>query len=221
MTTADEERIDVLVADDHPLYVDGLRRVIEAEPDLRLVGFAQDGHEVRRLALKLAPDVIVMDVQMPSISGVEATRHIKLESPHVAVLMLTMFDDDESVFAAMRAGASGYLLKGAGAADIAAGIRAVARGGAVFGPTVAQRIIRYFAEPGTSPQLFPELTDREREVLEQLSKGLPNAAIARVLFLSEKTVRNYVSNIFSKLHFADRAEAIVRAREAGLGGGQG
>jgi DNA-binding NarL/FixJ family response regulator len=161
----------------------------------------------------------VMDIQMPELNGIEATRQIVSRSPHIGVLVLTMFEDDDSVFAAMRAGARGYLLKGAGAGDIARAIRAVGSGEAIFGPDVARRVMEYFTtpRPELSVMAFPELTDREREVLELIAQGRNNAWIARHFVLSPKTIRNHVSNIFTKLQVADRAEAIVRAREAGLG----
>jgi DNA-binding NarL/FixJ family response regulator len=158
---------------------------------------------------------------MPVRDGVEATREIVRSSPHVAVLVLTMFDDDDSVFAAMRAGARGYLLKGANQADILRAVHAVGTGGAVFGPDVAQRVLDFFAHAQTRQQAaFPQLTDREREVLDLLARGLPNGRIAGRLSISEKTVRNHVSNIFTKLAVADRAQAVIRAREGGLGTGQ-
>jgi DNA-binding NarL/FixJ family response regulator len=209
--------VRVVVADDHPLFVDGLTAVIDASEDLTLVATATNGEDVVAVARELEPDVVVMDLQMPMRSGVEATRAIKNTHPHIAVLVLTMFDDDDSVFSAVRAGASGYLLKGAAHDQIARGIRVVAAGEAIFGASVAQRVIAYFSDNRRPPNVFPELTSREREVLELVAKGLRNAAIARELFLSEKTVKNYLSNIFSKLQIADRAEAIVRARDAGLG----
>ena len=207
----------IVVADDHPLYIDGISAVIENEDDLELVGVATDGDEAVQLAVELDPDVIVMDLHMPQRTGVEATREIKAAVPSVAVLVLTMFDDDESVFAAMRAGASGYLLKGAAHDEIVRGIRAVGAGEAIFGSAVARRVITFFAEGVREPNVFPELTEREREVLDLIAQGKRNTEIARSLFLSEKTVKNYISNIFTKLHVVDRAEAIIRARDAGLG----
>jgi DNA-binding NarL/FixJ family response regulator len=213
-----EEPVRILVADDHPLFREGLRALVAAEPGLELVGEAERGDEVADRALALGPDVVVMDLRMPGGGGIEATRRIVRESPHVAVLVLTMLEDDDSLLAAMRAGARGYLLKGAGQDEIVAAIRAVARGEAIFGPALAERLIAYFAAaPAGPPQAFPELTVREREVLELLARGEGNRAIAARLSLSEKTVRNNVSNIFTKLHVADRSQAIVRAREAGLG----
>ena len=212
------DAISVLVADDHPLFRDGLRTLLSSVEDIELVGEAQSGDEAVELALARQPDVVVMDVQMPGINGIEATRRITADSPHVGVLVLTMFEDDDSVFAAMRAGALGYLLKGSAQDEILRAIRAVSSGEAIFGPSVARRLIAFFSSSDRPPQAFPELTDREREILELVARGQGNQAIARELFLSQKTVRNHVSNIFTKLHVADRAQAIVRAREAGLGG---
>jgi DNA-binding NarL/FixJ family response regulator len=212
------ESIAVLVADDHPLFRDGLRTLLSSVEDIELVGEAQSGDEAVELALTHQPDVVVMDVQMPGVNGIEATRRITADSPHVGVLVLTMFEDDDSVFAAMRAGALGYLLKGSAQDEILRAIRAVSSGEAIFGPSVARRLITFFSSSDRPPQVFPELTDREREILELVARGQGNQVIARELFLSQKTVRNHVSNIFTKLHVADRAQAIVRAREAGLGG---
>jgi DNA-binding NarL/FixJ family response regulator len=213
-----DEPIRIVVADDHPLFREGLRAVVAADPGLEVVAEASTGEEVVERALALQPDVVVMDLRMPGCSGVDATRRIVRDSPHVAVLVLTMLEDDDSLFAAMRAGARGYLLKGAGQDEILAAVRAVARGEAIFGPALAERLIAYFAAAPAGPaQVFPELTAREREVLERLARGESNRAIAGRLSLSEKTVRNNVSNIFTKLQVADRSQAIVRAREAGLG----
>jgi DNA-binding NarL/FixJ family response regulator len=208
----------VLVADDHPLFRQGLRTAIEAGDGVEVVGEAETGVEAVALTLELQPDVVVMDVQMPERNGIEATREIVAQSPHVGVLMLTMFEDDDSVFAAMRAGARGYLLKGSDHDEIVRAIRAVSSGEAIFGPAIATRLMAYFAaSPGGPAQAFPELTAREREVLELIAQGHSNAAIADRLVLSQKTVRNHVSNIFTKLQVLDRAQAIVKAREAGLG----
>lgn len=208
----------ILVVDDHPVFRDGLMLLLGSEPDM-VVSQVDDGATAITVAAQTQPDVVVMDLHMPGVNGVEATRAIVRNSPHIGVLVLTMFDDDESVFAAMRAGARGFLLKGAGRAEILRGVRAVAGGTAVFGPTIARRVIDFFAAPraAQTAEVFPELTDREREVLELVAQGHPNAVIARRLSLSPKTVRNNVSNIFTKLQVADRAAAIVRARRAGLG----
>jgi DNA-binding NarL/FixJ family response regulator len=211
-------RCSVLVADDHPLFRDGLRRLIESSPDVELVGESATGTEAVDLALELQPDVVVMDLRMPQMNGIEATRAIVEASPHIGVLVLTMFDDDDSVFAAMRAGARGYLLKGSGQRETLRAIQAVAAGEAIFGPAIANRMIAFFASGRFEPaQAFPDLTRRESEILELLAEGKNNAAIARSLSLSEKTVRNHVSNIFTKLRVVDRAHAIIRARDAGVG----
>lgn len=213
------EPLRILIADDHPTFRDGLRALLTAAPDMTLVGEAATGDEAVTIAASLQPDVILMDIQMPGTNGIEATRVILHASPHIGVLVVTMFEDDGSVFAAMRAGARGYLLKGAKYDEILRAIRAVGSGEAIFSPAIAVRLIAYFADarPAMPPQLFPELTDREREVLGLIAQGYRNAAIADRLYLSEKTVRNHVTNILSKLQVADRAEAIIRAREAGLG----
>jgi DNA-binding NarL/FixJ family response regulator len=210
------EPLRVLVADDHPLFRDGLRTMLAAASDIEMAGEAATGPEAVELALALQPDVVVMDLQLPELNGIEATRRITEASPHVGVLVLTMFEDDDSVFAAMRAGARGYLVKGSDHEETLRAVRAVGAGEAIFGPAVAQRLVSYFSAAGR-PQAFPELTAREREVLELIANGESNAAIARRLVLSQKTIRNHVSNIFTKLRVADRAQAIVRAREAGLG----
>jgi DNA-binding NarL/FixJ family response regulator len=198
------------------MFRNGLRAVLVAAATVDLVGEAETGEEAVALTLELQPDVVVMDLQMPDVNGIEATRRITAASPHVGVLVLTMFEDDESVFSALRAGAQGYLLKGAARDDILRAVEAIASGDAIFGPSVASRMIAFFAAD-KPPVPFPELTERERQVLELLAQGKDNRAIARDLFLSEKTVRNHVSNIFTKLHVADRAQAIIRARDAGLG----
>jgi DNA-binding NarL/FixJ family response regulator len=215
------ELLRVLVCDDHPVYRDGLAMLLSSLDGLEVVGTASDGVEAVRLAGELQPDVVVMDLQMPELNGIEATARMTAEQPHVAVLVLTMYDDDESVFAAMRAGARGYLLKGAAQDVIARAITSVAQGEAIFGPAVARRVAAYFSgrapQPATPPEAFPQLTAREREVLDLLAAGRTNAQIASALFLSPKTIRNTVSNVFAKLQVAGRSEAIVRARDAGLG----
>lgn len=212
------DRLRILVAEDHPVFRDGLRALLATVEDAEIVAEAASGEEAVGQASALQPDVVLMDLRMPGIDGLEATRRIVATSPHIAVLVLTMFEDDESVFAALRAGARGYLLKGADQGEILRAIRAVASGEAIFGPIVAKRLIAFFATPRPlAPPAFPELTEREREILELIARGHANPAIAQRLVLSPKTVRNHVSNIFSKLQVADRAEAIVRAREAGLG----
>jgi DNA-binding NarL/FixJ family response regulator len=212
------DSIRVLIADDHVLFRDGLRALLRAAPETELVGEATMGDEAITLAAALQPDVILMDLQMPGIGGIEATRQIMHASPHIAVLVVTMFADDPSVFAAMRAGARGYLLKGATHAELLRAIAVVSSGEAIFSPDIARRLMAYFASMQLTPPLplFPELSDREREILTLIAQGSSNADIAARLVLSPKTVRNHVSNILSKLQVADRAEAILRARDAGL-----
>ena len=209
----------VLVADDHLIFRDGLRALLASTPDAELVGEAATGEEAIALASSLQPDLVLMDLQMPDLNGVEATRRIVHDSPHIRVLVVTMFEDDSSVLAAMRAGARGYLLKGATHSEMARAIRAVGEGEAIFSPAIAARLMQFFAgfQPATLPQIFPELSDREREVLDMIAQGHKNPDIAARLVLSPKTVRNHVTNILSKLQVADRSEAIIRAREAGLG----
>lgn len=213
------EKISVLIADDEPAFRGGLRALLKSAADLALVGDAATGDEAIRRAADLQPDIILMDINMPGVNGIEATRRILTTSPHIGILMLTMFEDDDSMFAAMRAGARGYLLKGALKAEILRAIQAVSSGEIIFGAAIAQRMMRYFAglRPVEPVSLFPELTDRERELLSLIAQGLNNAEIADRLSLSGKTVRNHITNIFSKLQVVDRAQAIVRAREAGLG----
>ncbi|MFL6238911.1 MAG: response regulator [Actinomycetes bacterium] len=209
----------VVIADDHPAFRAGLKLMLEPADGIDLVGEASTGAEAVSLAEELAPDVVVMDLRMPDLDGIEATRRLIAVAPNVGVVVLTMFEDDDSVFAAMRAGARGYLLKGADQDDILRAIRATAAGEAIFGPAIAQRVIQHFATGGAqAPDTFPTLTDREREILELIAAGRGNAAIAHDLMLTIKTVRNHVSNIFGKLQVADRAAAIVKAREAGYGG---
>lgn len=207
--------IRVLIADDHPLFRSGLRASLAEADDVEVVGEAGDGLSAVAAALEHSPDVVLMDLQMPGMNGVDATRRIVGARADIGILVLTMFEDDGSVFAAMRAGARGYVLKGAGQADVLRAIRTVACGEAIFGAAVARRLLGYLSEPQQAP--FPELTQREREVLELLAAGKSNQAIAADLFLSLKTVRNHVSNIFTKLQVPDRAQAIVRARDVGLG----
>jgi DNA-binding NarL/FixJ family response regulator len=209
----------VVIADDHPLFRDGLRLLLSSVPGFDVVGEAATGSEAIVLAHELRPQVTVMDLNMPEVNGIEATRRIVGEDPGANVLMLTMFEDDDSVFAAMRAGARGYLVKGSNQSQILRAIEAVGSGEAVFGAPVAHRMIEYFLRsgaPGGVPA-FPQLTERERRVLDLIASGQSNQAIAQKLVLSQKTVRNHVSNIFAKLQVAGRSEAIVRAREAGLG----
>ena len=212
----------VLVADDHPVFRGGVRAALADVDDIEVVGEAVDGDEAIVAATTLQPDVVLMDLHMPATNGIEATRRLVTDHPDVAVLVLTMFEDDESLFAAVRAGARGYLVKGATQEQIVRAVRAVAAGEVVFGAGVAERVMTFFAASGRIGQRagrpFPELTEREVEVLELIARGLNNTEIARRLVVSDKTVRNHVSSVFTKLHVADRAQAIVRARESGLGG---
>jgi DNA-binding NarL/FixJ family response regulator len=209
----------ILIADDHPLVRSGLRALLAAAEDMEVVGEAATGEEAVTLAASLQPDVIVMDLRMPGINGIEATRRLMQANPQIRILVVTLFEDDDSVFAALRAGARGYILKDANEVEVVRAIRAVSSGDAIFSATVAQRLIDFFAFPRPVQAVlpFPDLTDREREILTLIAQGRSNTEIATRLVLSPKTVRNYVSNIFSKLQAADRAQAIIRAREAGLG----
>jgi DNA-binding NarL/FixJ family response regulator len=215
--------IRIIIADDHPVFRFGLRALLNAMPDTELVGEATSGEEALALAESVRPDVILMDINMPGVGGIAATRHIRDIDPDIRILIVTMLEDD-SVFAAMRAGARGYVVKGAEPSEILRAIRAVADGEAIFSPSVAERLMHYFATPPAtahsavrSVPVFPDLTEREREVLALIAQGLTNSAIAEHLVLSQKTVRNYITEIFSKLQVADRAQAIIRARDAGLG----
>jgi DNA-binding NarL/FixJ family response regulator len=209
----------VLVVDDHPLYRDGLVTAIAAMPDVEVVGDAGDGVAAVGMANELEPDVVVMDLHMPELNGIDATRRIVADRPDTAVLVLTMLESDDSVFAAMRAGARGYLLKGADRAEIRRAIEAVANGEVVFSAGIASRVLSFFAAGPSAPAVtpFPTLTEREREILDLVARGLTNTAIAQRLVLSSKTVRNHVSNVFTKLQVAGRAEAVAQARDAGLG----
>jgi DNA-binding NarL/FixJ family response regulator len=220
MDPDDRAEIRIVIADDHESFRSGLRSLLTQVDGLVVVGETASGDEAVARVAALQPDVVLMDLAMPGMDGIEATRRIVDAAPHVAVLVLTMSDDDDSVFAAVQAGARGYVLKGAQRAELVRSIRAVAAGDAIFGPAVARRLMAYFARPRPSgaETAFPELTEREREILDLVAQGRSNADITAQLVLSPKTVRNHVSNIFSKLQVRDRAEAIVRAREAGLGG---
>jgi DNA-binding NarL/FixJ family response regulator len=213
------DTIRVLIADDHQLFRDGLKALLLSAPDTEVLGEAATGKEAIQLAAESQPDVILMDLQMPDMDGIEATRHIVRTNPRINVLMVTMFEDDSSVFAAMRAGARGYVLKGAKHDEMLRAIRAVSSGEAIFSPSIAARMMSFFAASRSvlPEEVFPDLTDREREVLNLIARGDSNADIANALTISVKTVRNHVSNIFSKLQVADRAQAAIRAREAGLG----
>ncbi|SFP52055.1 two component transcriptional regulator, LuxR family [Geodermatophilus dictyosporus] len=209
----------LLIADDHRPFREGLRRLVRLLPDVECVGMAVNGHEAVQLADSLQPDVVLMDLWMPGLNGIEATRRVRETSPHIAVLVLTMLEDDESVLAAVRAGARGYLLKGAGRDELGRAVAAVRHGEAIFSPAIAQRLVQYWAAPRPVPAEtpFPELTDRERDILELLGQGLGNNAIGHRLSLAPKTVRNNLSRIFAKLQVTDRAQAMILARDAGLG----
>ena len=213
------EPIRVLIVDDHPVYRDGLRGLVERAPDLELVGEAENGVAAVTLAAERHPAIVLMDLRMPEMSGIEATRRIVGADPAVGVLVLTMSEDDDSLFAAMRAGARGYIPKDADAEELLGAIRAAALGEAIFGASIATRLMSFFAGGARSAAAFPELTERELEILEQIAAGRSNAEIGQRLAIAPKTVRNHVANVLNKLEVADRSQAIVRAREAGLGGG--
>jgi DNA-binding NarL/FixJ family response regulator len=209
--------IRILIADDHPVFRFGLKALLATEPGVEVVGEASRGEEAVKLANTLAPDVILMDINMPGLNGIEATRQIAEARPGIGILIITMLDDD-SVFAAMRAGARGYLLKGSEGVATLRAIHTIAEGGTIFSPGVAGRVTQYFTTGGPKTvEPFPELTEREREILTLLAHGLNNADIAEQLVISQKTVRNHISNIFNKLQVSDRLQAALRAREAGLG----
>lgn len=220
------EELRILIVDDHPLVRSGIRAFLTSVPGIAIAGEATNGKTAVEQALALQPDVILMDLQMPGgpenelgFNGIDATQAILQASPHIGVIVLTVFEDDDAVFAAMRAGARGYILKGADQAELLRAIQAVSQGEAMFSPGIAQRLVSYFsAFNAINPsQVFTELTERERQILDLIAQGLNNPQIAERLVLSAKTVRNHISNIFSKLQVADRAQAIIRAREAGLG----
>jgi DNA-binding NarL/FixJ family response regulator len=214
------EPVRILIADDSASFRLGLQAMLRSVPEMEVVGEATTGDEAIALAERVQPDVILMDLQMPGRNGIDATAGIMRTSPHIGILVLTMFEDDDSVFAAMCAGARGYLVKGAHKAEILRAIRGVGSGEAIFGPVIARRLMQYFSAARSAVQSIPslpELTDREREVLTLIAEYQTNVEIARRLGLSEKTVRNHVSNVFSKLQVVDRGQAIMRAREAGLG----
>jgi DNA-binding NarL/FixJ family response regulator len=222
MTTADalvSEPLRVLIADDHVLFRDGLRALLRSAAGTQLVGEATTGEEAIRLAAEIQPDVILMDIRMPGIDGIEATRQIVRTSPHIGIVMVTMLEEDHAVFAAMRAGARGYLLKGADHEEMLRAIRVVGSGEAIFSASIAVRLMDYFAQlrPLVAPQILPELSNREREILELVAQGWKNAEIATHLNLTLKTVRNHISNILSKLQVTDRTQAALRAKQAGLG----
>lgn len=214
------EHIRILIVDDHAPFRMGLSALLSASDEFAIVGEVADGAEVVSAIEQLQPDLVLMDLNMPGMSGIEATRATVSSAPHIGVVVLTMFDDDDSVFAALQAGARGYLLKGASKVEIHQAIRTVAAGQAVFGPAIARRLQQYFAQPRPAAgpsDAFPELTARERDILDLIAQHLTNPEIAERLGLTEKTIRNYVSNIFAKLQVNDRSRAIILAREAGYG----
>lgn len=213
-----ENPIRVVVVEDHPLYRHGLCAMLAATPDMTVIGEIGDGNQAPALVQELQPDVVLMDVQLPGQSGIAATRIITANSPQVRVLILSLFQDDDSVFAALRAGARGYILKDADEEDVIRAIRAIAAGESLFGPEIATRLLTWFSQSRwEASTAFPQLTSRERQILDLIATGMSNAAIADELFVSAKTIANSVSSIFAKLQVSDRSEAIVRAREAGLG----
>lgn len=214
--------MNVLVADDHSMFRDGLAAILNSLPDVQVVGMAANGVEAVGLAAQLEPDVVLMDLHMPTMNGIDATRAITSTQPDVVVLVLTMLEDDDSVFSALEAGAHGYLLKESGRDALAQALEASRYGQAVLDATVANRVLRggdgrlrNAVRP--DPRAFPFLTNREREILDLVARGLTNPAIAARLYISDKTVRNHVSNLFNKLHVTDRAAAVARARDAGYG----
>lgn len=213
--------VTVLVADDHPVFRDGLASLLGTQPDVEVVATAADGAEAVRTAIETKPDVVVMDLQMPEMNGIEATRRLSTQLPETKILVFTMGEEDGTVLAAMRAGARGYLVKGASQDEVARAITTVHAGGLVFGASLAARIADLLSSGGGAAERspFPELTERELEILDLIAAGRNNAQIASALYLAPKTVRNNVSNILAKLHATDRADAMIRAREAGLGGG--
>lgn len=206
----------VLIADDHPLVRSGMRALLQTAEDVEVVGEAVTGEQVVAQAATLQPDVIVMDLRMPGISGIEATRQILQANPGIRILVVTLLEEDDTLFAALRAGARGYVLKEVSEVEVLRAIRAVGEGEAIFSASMAERLVGFFAASRqTHP--FPDLTEREREILTLVAQGRSNNEIAQRLVIGQKTVRNYISSIFSKLQVADRAQAIIRAREAGLG----
>lgn len=209
----------ILIVEDHPMFREGLRKMLETVEGFEVVGEAGSGEEALELAVNLKPAIILMDLNLPKMSGIETTQKIVSALPDTGVLVLTMYDDDSSVFAAMRAGARGYLLKEANRNEIVRAIQAVGEGEAIFSPAIARRMMFYFEAKTkqVKTEAFPQLTEREREVLDYIARGKNNLDIAKTLGLNQKTIRNHVSNIFNKLQASDRAQAIIMAREAGLG----
>ncbi|MCD9020368.1 response regulator transcription factor [Cohnella silvisoli] len=216
----ESDSIRILLADDHPVFVEGLISILRAAPDFEVVGIARTGREATRLAEQYQPDIVLMDVHMPELNGIDSTREIIRTSPHIGVLILSMLEDDYSIFSAMRAGARGYLLKGARSREIIRAVYAAADGESIFSAAIARRMMYYFNEHNHQSQadVFPQLTSREREVLSFIAKGHNNTDIGSLLGLRPKTVRNHVSNILNKLQVVDRSQAIIMARESGLGG---
>ncbi len=211
------DKISVLIADDHTLFRKGVRKMLEAEEDMEVVGEAATGREALEQARALVPDIIIMDIQMPDLNGIEATRTIHREMPHIGIIFVTMFEDDEFVFQGLQAGGRGYILKDADPETMLRAIRAVAHGESLLGPTIAQKALRQFAAlPGKQTPLVDDLTPREQEVLRLIAEGRSNKEIAAALCLSEKTVKNHINNIFSKLHVYDRTQAMLYAIRKGL-----
>lgn len=209
------EKVTILIADDHRQFREGIKMMLRRETNIEVVGEALTGLDAIRMASMLQPDLVLMDLQMPDMNGIDSTREIVAASPHIRVLVFTMHDDDDFVFAAIRSGARGYLLKGADKAEVLRAIRAVHSGEAIFGPAIAARLTHYFSSPTASPAAvaFPELTEREREILNMITRGFSNQDISNRLMVSLKTVRNHVSNIFNKLQISDRAQAVVLAQK--------
>lgn len=213
------ETLQALIVDDHPLFRKGMRALLDSMPDMNVIGEAQTASEAVEYAVQLQPDIILMDLQLPGGSGLDATREIVRLSPHIQILVVTLFEDDDSIFAALRAGARGYILKDTDEEEMIRAIRAVGSGEAIFSPAIANQLMDYFSSSSKKipKEIFPELTNREREILELIAVGESNQSIAKSLSISLKTVRNHVSNIYSKLQVADRAQAVIKARESGSG----
>lgn len=213
------ETLQALIVDDHPLFRKGMRALLDSMPDMNVIGEAQTASEAVEYAVQLQPDIILMDLQLPGGSGLDATREIVRLSPHIQILVVTLFEDDDSIFAALRAGARGYILKDTDEEEMIRAIRAVGSGEAIFSPAIANQLMDYFSSSSKKipKEIFPELTNREREILELIAVGESNQSIAKSLSISLKTVRNHVSNIYSKLQVADRAQAVIKARESGFG----